>query len=524
MSFIFVPTVRRASAGAAGAKHLYSALLGEHGPGVGLIDEVTQATSRAFLVNMLESADQLDDGDMPRDPRNLAGWLARSHEQTTSGYRAYLDVRTAGAPRRFFRNRSHALHFLKSVAPTKLVDGAWLFGLVSRWDDARLAPLIRIYLEELGDGISAQHHVLIYRKLLAEHGATRWNHLDDRHHVQGAVQLSLAHHAAEFLPELIGFNLGYEQLPLHLPITAYELNELDIDPYYFSLHVTIDNASTGHARKSLQCALDCFPRVGDVTTFYRRMMTGYKLNDIGMGTVAAIEAFDLEHELLSVLADKGRIGAELHSDYCRIAGRTVTDWLSTPGGMPGFLAALVDAGWIRRGVEPQQSRFWRLLNDEGAAMFGVFDAYELQLIHDWIVDGSSDAEAPGSTMRRHQINRFRRRPAANGASAAIGGSAATRASATSAGSAADADSVALSDERPFTASTSVADVVRHHLDCSAQTLAADPDAQALAERLADIDDLQPVMAELRGFLSPANHPTPTGLLATAIFADLMGHR
>ena len=500
MSSIFVPAARRASASAAGARHLYSALLGEHGPGVGLIDEVTKATSRAFLVGMLESADLLDDGGLPRDPRNLADWLALGHEQTTRGYREYLDARKAGAPRRFFRNRSHALHFLKSVAPTKLVDGAWLFGLVSRWDDARLAPLIRIYLEELGDGRAAQHHVLLYRKLLAEHGATRWNHLDDRHHVQGAVQLSLAHHAAEFLPEVIGFNLGYEQLPLHLPITAYELNELDIDPYYFSLHVTIDNGSTGHARKALQCALDCLPRVGDTASFYRRMMTGYKLNDVGMGTVAAMGSFDLERELLSVLADKGRLGAELHSDYCRIAGRTVTDWLSAPGGIPAFLAALVDAGWIRRGVEPRESRFWRLLSDEGAAMFGVFDAFELQLIHDWIVAGGEEEEAPGTTTRRPHVNRFRRRPAANAGSATV------------------------ADAPPFNAATSVAAVVRYHLTRNAETLEADPDAQALAERLADIDDLQPVMAELRGFLSPANHPTPTGLLATGIFSDLLGHR
>ena len=43
-------------------------------------------------------------------------------------YRDYLDGRQRGAPRRFFSNRSHALNFLESVAPTKLVDGAWLFG------------------------------------------------------------------------------------------------------------------------------------------------------------------------------------------------------------------------------------------------------------------------------------------------------------------------------------------------------------------------------------------------------------
>ena len=62
------------------------------------------------------------------------------------------------------------------------------------------------------------------------------------------------------------------------------------------------------------------------------MIAGFKLNDIGMGTMAAIESFDLERELTAVLAHKGAIGANLHSDYCRIAGRTVTEWLTGPGG------------------------------------------------------------------------------------------------------------------------------------------------------------------------------------------------
>src|SRR5690606_9289206 len=107
-------------------------------------------------------------------------------------------------------------------------------GLLHRWDDARFAPLIRIYLEELGEGLPDKNHVLLYRKLLASHGCEQQDNLSDDHFTQGAIQLSLAHHAADFLPEVIGFNLGYEQLPLHLLITAYELNELGIDPYYFT--------------------------------------------------------------------------------------------------------------------------------------------------------------------------------------------------------------------------------------------------------------------------------------------------
>lgn len=227
------------------------------------------------------------------------------------------------------------------------------------------------------------------------------------------MQLALAHHADAFLPELIGFNLGYEQLPLHLPITAYELNELDIDPYYFSLHVTIDNASTGHARKALQSVLDCVPRIGDSADFHRRVALGYQLNLVGMGTQQAIASFDLERELLRVLTAKAAVGAHLHSDYCRIGGRPVSDWLSSPGDMPAMLVALQSAGWIRRGQSPEQSRFWHLLTDEQAPMFDVFDGYEQQLIRDWI---QADA---GRVPTVPAINRFRKRPSVDGGGGAV---------------------------------------------------------------------------------------------------------
>jgi hypothetical protein len=502
MSFVPAQSVGPASAAPttvrAGARRIYNALIGEHGVGVGAIDEVTRSASRAFLAAALADAARLD-SDVPDDPRLLASWLARGHQQTATAYRRYLDGRHAGGPRRFFRNRSHALHLLKSVAPTKLVDGAWLYGLLPRWRDARLAPLIRIYLEELGDGVAAQHHVLIYRKLLSAHGVRGWQDLGDEHHVQGAIQLALAHHAAELLPEVIGFNLGYEQLPLHLPITAYELNELGIDPYYFSLHVTIDNASTGHARKSLQCALDCLPRAGNAAEFYRRMVAGFKLNQLGIGTMEAIASFDLDRELAGVLADKARIGAQLHSDYCRIAGRSVAEWLTSPGGIPEFLKALVSGGWIRRGAAPNESRFWRLLNDERAPMFGVFDDYEKQLISDWIVDAPHGNEGGDTdTVPRPDVNRFRRRGPARPTGAV--------------------KDACLGEACP----AGVGQVIRRQLADLPAADRADDDVRGVADRLADVDETDVAIDALHGFLSPANHSSPAGLLATRICSGLIG--
>ncbi|MGB5825022.1 MAG: iron-containing redox enzyme family protein, partial [Pseudomonas mandelii] len=89
----------------------------------------------------------------------------------------------------------------------------------------------------------------------------------------------------------------------------------------------------------------------------------------------------------------------MHSDYCRFEGKTVNQWLSAPEQLPGFLAAMEKKGWIKRGQDPQASRFWQLIEGDGAAMFGVFSPYENQLLHDWIA-GNWTPERSATAVRR----------------------------------------------------------------------------------------------------------------------------
>lgn len=368
-----------------------------------------QAEARAFLVSALQQAEG-DECELPDSPHDLAGWMHNTAQLATANYRAYLEARKAGGPRRYFQNRAHALYFLRSVAPTKLVDGAWLHGLLADWQDARFSHLITTYVEELGEGQPDKNHVLLYRQLLARHGldSPGPDDLPDDYYTQGAVQLALGVNTAEFLPEVIGFNLGYEQLPLHLLITACELNELGIDPYYFTLHITVDNADTGHAQRAVQSLQAALPQLdhGQASDFWRRVRNGSKLANAGIGTTEAIAGFDLEREVHQVLARKSVTGHGAHSDHCRVAGRSVNDWLAQPEGMPGFVAALQQAGWIRRGAPSQESRFWKLLQGEKAEMFGVFSPYELQLIHDWM---RGDASADGQAFNEPAIPAGQRR-------------------------------------------------------------------------------------------------------------------
>ncbi|APQ10583.1 hypothetical protein BJP27_03325 [Pseudomonas oryzihabitans] len=448
--------------------------------------------ARHYLDDQLQAVSALS-ADLPDDPQGLESWMLENTARVGAQYRDYLAARKAGAARRYFGSKAHALYFLRGVAPTKLVDGAWLYGTLAHWDDLRYRAAIQIYLEELGDGQPDKNHVVLYRKLLATHGCEDLSALDDEHYVQGAIQLALAYHAEHYLPEVIGFNLGYEQLPLHLLITAYELNELGIDPYYFTLHVTVDNAGSGHARKALQTVHDALPAEGRAA-FYRRVVQGYLLNELGASTTSVIASFDLEQEVIAVLAEKSNVGRYVHSDYCRIGGRSVSDWLGDPAQIPAFLQVMQEQGWIKRHEDPSNSRFWRLIQGERAEMFGVFTAYEQQLIHDWIAGDfvHSGAKHPAGAERvavlpRRELS-FRARQRQQ-----------------------ERLCPALEAEQGGAANAS-----------SAQASDFDSEEAALERRLASQPSRAAAMALLVEQLSPARHHSRTGLLATRLFVSLLG--
>jgi hypothetical protein len=345
--------------------------------------------TRQWLAAQLAQV-SIEADDLPGAPDQLDAWSTAHAATVARAHAQYLEQRRQGAPRRYFANRSQALWFLQQVVPTKAVDGAWLHATLRHWHDPRYHGLIRTYLEELGEGDPRCNHVLIYQRLLSRLGCLEASALDDQRYLQGAVQLALGCCGDDFLPEVIGYNLGYEQPPLHLLITTHELTELGIDGHYFQLHVTIDNAASGHASKAIRAVQQLCP-AQDPEVFYRRVRHGYRLNDLGSDTPSLIGSFDLDAELLAALERKRAFGQFMHADRCRVQRRTVNQWLAEPGALPAFLQALQAQGWIKRGQNPTDSRWWSLIDGPHAPMFGVFNAYEKQLWHDWI---AADWQAP----------------------------------------------------------------------------------------------------------------------------------
>ncbi len=271
-------------------------------------------------------------------PAQVEQHLLEQHHQICAKFQAYLGRRKQHQAREYFPTVSHAFEFLSKVAPVKLVDGSWLYSTVHNCNQPELKDLIYIYLEELGLGHPRANHVTMYQHLLSHYELNSYaEQLDASYYEQAAVQLALAYAPAKYLPLVIGFNLGYEQLPLHLLITNYELAELGIDPHYFNVHITIDNAHNGHAQKSLQAFIQHYENAEDPETYLDLIKQGYLLNDIGKSSSQIVKELDIERMALKVFQNKALIGQYIHNQKCQFSGKTINDWLSDSAQIFKFL-------------------------------------------------------------------------------------------------------------------------------------------------------------------------------------------
>lgn len=336
-------------------------------------------------------------------PAYVEQHFLEQHHQTCALFQSYLERRKQQQGREYFPTVAHAFEFLAKVAPVKLVDGSWLYSSVQNWNRLENKDLIYIYLEELGMGHTRANHVTMYQELLNHYELNSYaEQLDVSYYEQAAVQLALAYAPPEYLPLVIGFNLGYEQLPLHLLITNYELAELAIDPHYFNVHITIDNAHNGHAHKSLQAYLDHYALAEDPAQYLDLIKKGYVLNDIGKSSTEIITQLNPEQLALKVFQNKALIGQYIHNQKCQFSGKNINEWLSDPAQIADFLKVMLEKGWIVKDAAVEQSRFWKIIDDPGGKMFGVFNATEKQIIKDWIQGATLAARL--STGSKSQLN------------------------------------------------------------------------------------------------------------------------
>lgn len=466
----------------------------------------SQIEAKNFIQFQLDKVVSSND-DIPANYDDLKVLITNNAEQVGKQYQQYLIDRKNGKPRQLFKNKSHALNFIKLVAPTKMVDGSWLYGFTQRYDDERFSKLIRIYLDELGSGDVHTNHVVLFRQLLNKYDLEEFDYLADELFLQGAIQLALGRNTETFTPEIIGFNLAYEQLPLHLMITAYELKELNIDPYYFTLHITVDNALTGHSKMAIEAFRDSRPSIGSQQDYFSRVIKGMALNKDGLSTISIINSYNIDAEIVDIFKRKSTLGKYMHSHQCSIGGKAINTWLENPQNIPEFLQSLEKNHWIIRNENPNNSRFWRLIEGNKSLMYGVFSQYEKQVIYDWIA-GTALESLPKIERLGKSINVINTSPEKHIVPNQDGNKLNSPPS--------NVIKMALNKNSLYAESNSL-----HSTSFAVSRALSMTEEEIFNGELAKIKNRDELMQFLIGWMSPSKHHIHLGLLSTKLYIDLI---
>ncbi|KAH7412102.1 hypothetical protein DE146DRAFT_674462 [Phaeosphaeria sp. MPI-PUGE-AT-0046c] len=408
-----------------GYKELYYKLHNlEHHPGI--LPKCRQTLLFLLSLTITDAVKEPDSGilSVPECSRgNLDAFLKAKDNDITKQYEDYLASRKAGGHREIFSDKAEAKWWLKQAAPVKYVDGAWL-GHINKASTPFMFRSItknawQVMSEELGDGDLAKNHVHVYRELMRdiEAGlpeADSKDFIHPRHGLSEArcwkaalAQLLISLFPHDFLPEALGFNMAYESLPLHLLKTIKELRELRLNPYYFELHVSIDNADSGHAAMAVAAVTDYIDVIkkldGDKAAHmaWKRVQAGYILAE-GLPTtpespslkVPAKEPFprnDTEATIVRIFAAKSAVAHGIHcNSRLRIGRKSLVDWLEPeafkkPAWQQDFLHDLSNCKpWVLKG-DSSNSRLVKELSWEGK-MFGSFTQAEVGAVKAWIED------------------------------------------------------------------------------------------------------------------------------------------
>ncbi|KAI9049978.1 hypothetical protein LZ554_006124 [Drepanopeziza brunnea f. sp. 'monogermtubi'] len=358
----------------------------------------------------------------------------RLNTRIGNDWQAYNARRKEGGQRELFQDRDEAVWWLRQLAPVKYVDGAWLGHLGNVTLPFGLQKTIKggwqILSEELGDGDLEKNHVHVFHKLIdsVAPGFPTAEELDfghPRHQLDevsvwraAIAQLLISLFPHEFLPEILGFNLHFEAVSMDTLKAGKELKEVGIDPYYFILHISIDNADSGHTAIAMEVVceyMDYVRRVegeGGVQKAWKKVQAGYLLSQGLPGSVVSpsrrkpvemgssempMVMNPVEMEVMRIFKAKAQVVHGIHcSSRVRIGARSVADWLN-PVALEStrWQRDLLDAlshnrYWIRRG-DSSKSRFIQELQWNGR-MFGSFTQSEFDVLREW-VDGLSNVSS-----------------------------------------------------------------------------------------------------------------------------------
>lgn len=296
---------------------------------------VSDNDARYFLKEMLECASLDKEILSVSSIDELYHFLHNRHLDILQKYESYVQDRKQHLQNAILSNPIYAKLYLVHIAPTKMVDGVWLRSVAELPDSQYKSCLLRIYLDECGqynytpsDPNDEHNHIQIYRRLLNEifpdtpvtnnvHDWVDHQFLHSRKFdlfQPGCIQMAFGQMTNDFLPELIGYNLGYEQISLDMLKISHDLQEFGIDSKYFDIHATVDNFHCGHAQQAFHAARIFLQRSTNFSHDMTRVINGYMLSEMLPSASDIIDSFDISKFVENMMEKKARLSYSLHSN------------------------------------------------------------------------------------------------------------------------------------------------------------------------------------------------------------------
>ncbi|CAI4214280.1 unnamed protein product [Parascedosporium putredinis] len=327
------------------------------------------------------------------DPAQLHKFVEGRQAEVGQEFESYIQRRKAGGGLELFQTFEEACQYLKNSAAWNFVDGSWLSHIHHVTTPFALRHVTKnawqIFSEELGDGdlekITSDAADFIH----ARHGMN-----DEPAWRLSIAQLLLSVFPNDFLPEILGFNLYYEAPALSNYRANKEMPEFGISPYYYALHISIDNPDSGHCAMAVGNIVDFMKVVQDTgmmdyNVAWKRVQAGYVLGQ----TAEDRETVDhYEDKLVEFLCRKANLAEKQPGDNGEKDNQDSDDdsWKEE------LLLALEDSKpWVYRG-DSSKSLLVREVSWKGR-MFGAFTNDEVAWMRTWIDSRKKKDSNPAGT-------------------------------------------------------------------------------------------------------------------------------
>lgn len=313
--------------------------------------------------------------------------------------------------------RSVLIERLRNFAPFNLTDGAWLQRIAGAGTSTDIESLLfSIWSDEVGNGDPTKNHSNVYKTLLdslnvempseTSRPFVEQEDLFDSAFTNPTFQLAVSQFPKTFFPQLIGMTLyiEWESTPALAPMVKI-LERRDINPQFYSLHVAIDNVSSGHgaiAKQTVARYLDGIRQSSgerEVQEQWKRIWIGY-VTFATTGTLGEYLAKYFASEvqktprkraqdkMIALIKKKAPFASTIH-DGKSVKNKLINQWFSNP---QGFVEALENSSYVEPG-NASNSQFMRLLTFDGP-MYKIFTEAEIEIIKEWILTLKEQPPSP----------------------------------------------------------------------------------------------------------------------------------